>query len=130
MAQSHPLVPLTRRRRRNGGGGVRSGIPLAAIRTSRPAHCRPRARRAEPRPAPASLDAREAPVDPAAPGSCRRASAGASAPVCALTLSAPVAPEIVVHRRVRGHRIRVLTLNVYAPAGRVSIPSAPVGSYQ
>ena len=38
-----------------------------------------------------------------------------------LTLSAPARLKIVVQRRVRGHRIRVRTLNLDAPAGRVSI---------
>lgn len=38
-----------------------------------------------------------------------------------LTLSAPARLKIVVQRRVHGHRIRVRTLNVDAPAGRVSI---------
>jgi hypothetical protein len=63
MAQSHLLSPSPppRRRRRSGTGRrERAEHPV------RPTAAR-RACRAEPRPAPASLDAREAPVNPAGP---------------------------------------------------------------
>jgi hypothetical protein len=118
MAQSHPLVPLAAAA---AAAASQRHRPSRASRTSRPAHrrppclsCRTSPRSRIPRRARSAPSIRRVRVVP------RRIRRGKRARL-RLTLSAPARLKIVVERRVRGHRIRVRTLNVDARAGRVSI---------
>src|SRR3954463_9025138 len=117
MAQSHPLVPLAAGR----GGGV-VAAPAGRGQPNTPSGPPPPAVLVVPNLAPLPHPStrtkrpsiRRVRVVP------RRIRRGKRARL-RLTLSAPARLKIVVERRVRGHRIRVRTLNVDARAGRVSI---------
>lgn len=115
-------MPRSRSPRRGRGGGI-AWAPAVGSEPNIPSGPPPPAVLVAPNVAPLSHRSTCA-KRPSIGGSesCRGASAGASAPGLRLTLSAPARPEIVVQRRVRGHRIRAWTRNVDASAGRVSIP--------
>jgi hypothetical protein len=113
MAQSHRLVPLV-----PAAAASQRYRPSRASRTSRPAYRRPPVlvvpNLAHPSTRAKRPSIRRVRVVP------RRIRRGKRARL-RLTLSAPARLKIVVQRRVRGHRIRVRTLNVDGRAGRVAI---------